>query len=130
MNQDVLPGLYPGHPAPAAPVSPKAEAMARVERHASDAWLAAAYAALVTVARRQPELTADDVWRELGQDVPAPHEARAIGPVINRAHKAHVLAATDRVRLSALGGGRWKVRVWRSLVFSITPVVPAEVPRA
>lgn len=72
------------------------------------------------MARRQAEVTTDDVWQELGDDAPFQHESRAIGPVMSRAARAGTIDATDRIRLSALGAGRWKVRVWRSRVFSIS----------
>jgi hypothetical protein len=98
----------------------KAAAIAQVTAHANPDWLAAASQALLNVARRQPLLTADDVWRELGDHAPLQHEARAIGPVMLKACKAGIIEATDRIQLSALGSGRWKVRVWTSRVFTVT----------
>ena len=101
---------------PPAPPSEKAHALAQVEAHADDDWLEAAWRALVSVASRQETLTTDDVWNELRAQGAAvsTHELRAIGPVMNRGRREGVIEATDRIALSALGGGRWKVRVWRS----------------
>jgi hypothetical protein len=99
----------------------KDDAIDRVERHANDVWLDAAYAALQRVARNQPTVTADDVWEALPDALKSlQHEARAIGPVMLRGLRDGVLAPTDRIRMSALGKGRWKVRVWTSTTFSIT----------
>ena len=102
-------------PPPASPLA-KASAMAQVEAHADQDWLEAAYRALVAVANEQETLTTDDVWNELRArgDAVSTHDLRAIGPVMNRGRRDGLIEATDRIASSALGGGRWTVRVWSS----------------
>ena len=102
-----------------APRAATAEAITRVEHHADPSWLERAYQTLCQIARQQAEITADDVWDALRGEALSivPHELRAIGPVFRRAAKDGIIGATDRIKLSALGGGRWKVRVWTSRTF-------------
>lgn len=117
MTQPPFPGLFTPSVQDVAKPSAKAEAISRVEAHANEDWLDAAMLALQRVARRQAELTTDDVWAVLNTGDASTHEARAIGPVMLRGQREGLIGPTDRIKLSSLGGGRWKVRIWTSLVY-------------
>lgn len=88
------------------------EALDRVERGAPDDWKAAAYDALVELARTQDTLTADDLW---AADIDRPREPRASGAIWKRAAKAGVIAATPDFAPSTRRHAT-PVRVWRSLI--------------
>lgn len=89
--------------------------VAAVTQGADSGWLDRAYGAVVRVAERQPEFHADDVWEELGDDVP--DEARALGTVMRRIAKDGIAAPTDLARRSSLKNcnQHWRP-IWRSLI--------------
>lgn len=63
------------------------EALERVDNN--PAWKSFAVPALEAVARRQTELTSEDVWDELdSMGIPRPTEGRVMGPVFMAAVKA------------------------------------------
>lgn len=81
----------------------KEEAISRVEANASRTWLDTAWAAVQYLCRHNREITSDAVWTYLAAfDVPAPHEPRAMGPVMRRAVKEGLLRPTSTFRPSAL----------------------------
>lgn len=59
--------------------------------HADETWKSTAYAAIVTVARRKPKLSADDVWEELQGSTPTTHEPSALGPLIRIAARNGII---------------------------------------
>jgi hypothetical protein len=69
------------------------------------------------LARMRPEFTTDDVWEHLFQnDLPMPHEPRALGAVMVAAARARIIAPTDRYTPSARPEcHRRPVKIWRSL---------------
>ena len=93
----------------------KEEAIARVEVNASRAWLDAAWDALLWACRGLAEMTSDDVWDRLwDRNVPAPHEPRALGPVMRRAGREGLLRPTSTFRPSAMPQNhRRPVRVYQ-----------------
>lgn len=95
--------------------------------HANEQWKQTAYAAIVEIARRQPKLSADDVWRHLGGSVTCTHNPSALGPLFRIAaarqiiRKAHgelvksVLLIESGPRAGESRRHR-EVQVWHSLI--------------
>lgn len=96
----------------------KAEALARVEVNADEAWLASAREAVLVTARAVEEFTTDRVWWQLDRwGVPPPREPRAMGAVMRGAVAAGVVRGTDRVvKTSRPEAHKRPIPVWRSLV--------------
>lgn len=89
------------------------DGIARAVRRAPAEWIAAAHDAVDRLAATQTELSADDVWREVGQ----PPEPRALGGVMVSAGRRGVIEATDRTVPSVRPEShRRPIRIWRSLV--------------
>ena len=81
----------------------KEEAVTRVEANASRAWLDAAWEAVCIVAAVPGEMTSDDIWHVLfNWGSPAPHDPRAMGPVMRRAVREGLLRPTSTFRPSDL----------------------------
>ena len=79
-------------------------------------WRARALDALHVVARRQAELTGDDVWQQLGEV--DDRYAAAMGPIFRMAAKAGVITSTGRfVESQRPSRHRCGIRVWRSLAY-------------
>jgi len=99
-------------------IETKEAAIARVDRNANEAWKAAIASSIQRTAERMSELTVDDVWDTFfadgGDENTSTHEKRAIGAEMDRARRAGLLIATDRIQSSRLGNRRWKARVWQS----------------
>ncbi len=97
----------------------RADAIQRVDEHADPDWRDVAYRCVLAVARRLEHFTTDEVIDELSKH-PAitTHEPRALGPVMMRAARSNVIAATDRfVKSNAISRHRAPKQVWRSLVY-------------
>lgn len=96
------------------------EAIARVGANADDAWMLYARAAVVAVAEARPEFTTDAVWFLLESwDVPAPHEARAMGAVIRSMQAAGAIEPTERMHRSIrVDCHRRPLAIWRSRLFA------------
>lgn len=97
----------------------RADALQRVDEHADPDWRDLAYRCVLAVARRLDHFTTDEVIDELAQypDITT-HEPRALGPVMMRAARENVIAATDRfVKSNAVSRHRAPKQVWRSLVY-------------
>ena len=78
-------------------------------------WRERALDALHTVARRQAELTGDDVWQQLGEV--DERYAAAMGPIFRMAAKAGVITSAGRfVESQRPSRHRCGIRVWQSLV--------------
>jgi len=99
-----------------APASAMTKALTQVEAHADLTWLEHAYQVLRRLAQEQQELTTDDLWSALrAEDARVvTHDMRAVGPVVRRAARDGLIAPTDRIQQSVIGGGRWTTRIWRS----------------
>lgn len=89
--------------------------MARVEAHSGVAWQDEADLVLGLLVRRQPEITADDLWKA---GLSRPHDGRALGTVVMRAVRDSLLADTGRSTRSTLAvRHRRPLTVWKSLVY-------------
>lgn len=89
----------------------------QVERAADEAWMAAAWAAVLWACELRPggEFTTDLIWWRLNKlgTVP-PREPRALGPVILKAARLGLIERTDRTALTTRPQAhRGLVRVWR-----------------
>ncbi len=91
--------------------------------HADETWKQTAYAAIVTVARRQKKLTADSIWKELDGSTPKTHNASALGGLIRIAARKGIIkkAVGELVKselLNEKGEARnhREIQVWDSLI--------------
>lgn len=111
LDQDVEP--------PPAPPGRLEAGLAASDASGSAGWseeeLAAVKRAILAVADRLDEFTADDVWRELGSDFPV---TKGIAGRLNAAARAGVIEATGRVAVSQREGEHGhgqRLGIWRSL---------------
>jgi hypothetical protein len=88
-------------------------AIERVEQGAGEQWNAEALAVIERVARRQPELTVNDIWKA---GLSEPSCNRAIGAAMVRARKAKMIVATEK-RQASLQTNMCPVRIWKSLMY-------------
>lgn len=85
--------------------------------HSNTTWKQTAYAAIVAVARRQPRLTADDVWSELKGSTPATHNPSAIGPLFRIAARNGVIRKLPGELVKTVLERRHReIQVWESLI--------------
>lgn len=93
-------------------------ALDSVDQSADDKWKKAADYAVVQLALRKSEITADDVWDVLdGLDVET-HEHKAMGPVMRRAAKDGIIERTDRtIKTRRPQRHKGDVRVWKSRIY-------------
>ena len=85
--------------------------------NANTAWKQTAYAAIVTVARRQPRITADDVWRELEGSTPATHNPSALGPLFRIAARNGIIRKIPgEMVMTVLARRHREIQVWESLI--------------
>ncbi len=92
-------------------------ALARVERHASPEWIAAANKAVRSCARILHEITTDDVWGALDWMNAYTHEPRAMGAVMKQAVADGIIEPTGTYRKSVRVACHARpVLVYRSLV--------------
>jgi len=97
---------------PRAAIRARDRAIDQVERGSGE-WQVEALTAIRQVARTQPELTTDDVWRALGRDPDV--EGRAMGAAMRQAAKLGLIERTDRTTKSArVACHRRDLRVWVS----------------
>jgi len=93
------------------------EGIHRVEAGAAHLFRETALIAVETCARRQPEVTSDDVWPLVG-DVKTT-DNRALGPVMRTAQRLGFIEPTERFTATAQPlSHRSPMRIWRSLLFS------------
>lgn len=79
-------------------------------------WQEQAILAIRAVARIQPTITTDDVWRVLGRDPDL--EGRAMGAAMRTAAGLGYVERTDVTQKSKrVACHRRDLRVWRSLIF-------------
>jgi hypothetical protein len=90
------------------------KAIAQAVENAPDEWLAQANRAVLSVAWRLHEFTADDIW---ATGLPQPREPRALGGVLKALAKSGVIAKTGRFQSTArVRRHAAPVAIWRSLV--------------
>lgn len=88
------------------------EAIERVDAHANTDWKAAAWNALLTVAERRRPFTTQDVWDAIDPNCTT-HEPRAMGALIQQAHRAGICRPTDRwVQSTRVVAHARPMRVW------------------
>ena len=92
----------------------RAEALRRVDEHADPQWKNQALKVIRRVCEDREDWHSDVLW-EYGLD--EPREARALGPVIQRAARLGWCERTDRVRPSVRSHLSGK-SVWRSLIYT------------
>lgn len=93
----------------------KQDALTRVAQNADADWKTVALECVKTVAARQAELTTDDIWQELARYAIGTHENRALGPVMNAAHRAGFITPTARyVNCERVSRHKAPIRVWQS----------------
>ena len=82
-------------------------------------WLLQSIEAVTRVAKRQPDLTTDDLWRELATSgALTPTNPSAIGPVMLRARAKGICEPTGRYRTSArVATNARRLPIWKSLVY-------------
>ena len=92
------------------------EGMSRADQHALDEWKYEARRAVVTLAYEVSEFTADDAWDRLdGWGVERPHEARALGYIMVKAHRDGIIDPSGRfVNSEKKSNHARPTRVWRS----------------
>ena len=94
------------------------DALIRVANGANPEWVQAASGALAQLARRLPELTADEVWEELADKHVDTPNGKAMGNIMRNAARARLITRTDRtVKTRRPTRNRGDVRVWRSLIY-------------
>lgn len=94
------------------------EAVDRVDRHADEAWKAAATDAIYLMATKRDEFTTDAVWWLLAHaGIGAPHEERALGALMQAAQRQGWIQRTERTHKSVRPECHARdLRVWRSLI--------------
>ncbi|HEY2851153.1 MAG TPA: hypothetical protein VGI97_14845 [Gemmatimonadaceae bacterium] len=88
-----------------------------VHDHADNRWKQTAYAALVSVARHQAKLSADDVWKALEGSTPTTHNASALGPLFRiAANNGLIKKAVGELVKTRFERRHRELQVWDSLV--------------
>jgi hypothetical protein len=96
------------------------EGMARADENADSRWKRVVDGAILAVARRQRELTVDEVLAEMATIPRAPttHALDALGPAMRRAARDGIITATDKVVRSERPGTHGnRHTVWTSRYF-------------
>lgn len=84
--------------------------MSRAAAGAGTPWQALAEVAVLQVAREKDEFTSDDIW---ATGLPKPPEPRALGAVMNRLARAHLIMKTGRyVKTSQASRNNAPIAVW------------------
>lgn len=91
-------------------------AIKQVEEHADAEYLEEAYRRLLSLARRMKELTSNHLTTDMKSCPIKTHDARAIGPVMQRAVKAVILEKTGRYAPGIYGHGK-PTPIWKSLIY-------------
>lgn len=99
----------------------KAEGIGRADRCADSAWKEAAYAAVVEVAGRMPNFTADDVFEVIERSGAVTHENRAFGAVMLRTARNGVCCKTRSFPETRASNRpelhRGREQIWDSLLY-------------
>jgi hypothetical protein len=91
--------------------------MKQADDNADIRWKAILDACVLAVARRQSELTSDDVIREIESlpNPPTTHNLAAIGPAMKRAANVGILSRTDRFTRSTVAHKNGNLHaIWKS----------------
>jgi len=97
------------------------EAMARVDHHADELWKAAADKIGRIMAQFRPSFTSEDVLIALDEEGFRTHENRALGPVMRRLLRDHVIAKYEPDRFEKCkrpSRNSGVTRRWRSLIYA------------
>lgn len=100
-------------------IAARDEAMRRVEDNADVDWAAYMERCIARIAKTMPLFTSDDVFElaASNNNAPTTHEPRALGPLMVRAAKSGLCAATETFRQSVRRSRHAApLRVWRSLI--------------
>ena len=93
------------------------EGMAQAEANADPIDKVIAWSCLLRVARRQPTLTADDVWQELHDSgLQIPENGSFLGPLLKRAQKHKVISYLAPVRSQRAPTHGRHIGQWKSHV--------------
>jgi len=97
----------------------KEEGMAMAEAGASEAWKAAASSAIAEAAKSYRKFTSDEVWVILHSNgITAPHEPRAMGPMMRNASRSGLISKTGYSKISDQEHNHARpVAVWKSMVY-------------
>ena len=92
------------------------KAIAQVATNTDPAWWNKAIETVIAVARTSFDFTTDDIWQQLATaPLPTPHEPRALGALMIAAHRAGLIAPTDRYRQSKRPECHARpIRVWQA----------------
>ena len=97
-------------------MSTKEEAMNRAYVHADESWRIAAYAAVQRLARKQRDLTTDDVWDAIPAEFET-HEPRALGPIMAMAARNGIIRKTGTWKETTRPAAHQRpVAVWASCI--------------
>ena len=94
----------------------KEKAIAQVATSTDPKWFAECYRIVVATATNTNDFTTDDIWQALADaQLPTPHEPRALGALMIAAHRAGLIAPTDRYRQSKRPECHARpIRVWQA----------------
>ena len=92
-------------------------AMDEVEANTDAAWALDAWETLVWYLEEHKEFFVDDFWRDSGLE--EPREARALGPIVQRAARQKLIVGTGRSRPSVRSHGSGKP-IWHSNIYKDT----------
>ena len=94
----------------------KNQAIATVTNNADQTWLTSCYNVIVQIATTTDTFTTDNIWQALkNAALPTPHEPRALGALMIAAHRAGLIAPTDRYRQSKRPECHARpIRVWQA----------------
>ena len=92
------------------------KAIAQVATNTDPAWWHQTMLIIKQIATDTFDFTTDDIWRELATaPLPTPHEPRALGALMVAAHRAGLIAPTDRYRQSKRPECHARpIRVWQA----------------
>ena len=92
------------------------QALVDVATNTNPTWAAETMLIIKQIATDTFDFTTDDIWRELATaPLPTPHEPRALGALMVAAHRAGLIAPTDRYRQSKRPECHARpIRVWQA----------------
>jgi len=92
------------------------KAIARAATNTDPAWAAETMLIIKHIATNTFDFTTDDIWQALATtSLPTPHEPRALGALMIAAHRAGLIAPTDRYRQSQRPECHARpIRVWQA----------------
>ncbi len=93
------------------------KAIAQVATNTDPAWAKQTLNIIKQIATDTFDFTTDDIWQALATaSLPTPHEPRALGALMLAAHRAGLIAPTDRYRQSKRPECHARpIRVWQAV---------------